>query len=304
MTFDDTNTFTGGEADREVKRKLGFDFYRAIVGDAAGLTTQGLVPYGLIRVRRRRGSGYGAVEYVRAFAGKPYPLISGVEVWVEYDPKEKSYGVTGATASWTQANQFDTTILNTGAPKYNAGWVDMKLALPLLTYAQNPPSVSVGVNGLVYLDDAYQLHQYEGEAKDLLTAYVPAAGTQRAVLIYLNSETGAAGVIASTATALPDSAEPLTLLTDVQECVNTLPPRSILAAVWRLQNNQSTIVSTDILEDLRQWLRPLPPRMKWNATTAPAVTDDSGEGYGVLSLWGDTTNDKVYVCLDATVGAG
>ena len=38
-------------------------------------------------------------------------------------------------------------------------------------------------------------------------------------------------------------------------------------------------------------------------TTAPAVTDDSGDGYGVGSRWLDTTNDREYVCLDATVGA-
>lgn len=39
------------------------------------------------------------------------------------------------------------------------------------------------------------------------------------------------------------------------------------------------------------------------ATAAPAVTDDSGDGYAVGSRWLDTTNDKEYVCLDATAGA-
>lgn len=42
---------------------------------------------------------------------------------------------------------------------------------------------------------------------------------------------------------------------------------------------------------------------KWNATTAPAVTDDSGDGYAIGSRWIDTTNDKEYVCTDASVGA-
>jgi hypothetical protein len=39
------------------------------------------------------------------------------------------------------------------------------------------------------------------------------------------------------------------------------------------------------------------------ATAAPAVTDDTDLGYKVGSYWYDTTNDKAYVCLDASDGA-
>jgi len=39
------------------------------------------------------------------------------------------------------------------------------------------------------------------------------------------------------------------------------------------------------------------------ATAAPGATDDSAAGYGVGSVWIDTTNDKAYVCLDATATA-
>lgn len=38
-------------------------------------------------------------------------------------------------------------------------------------------------------------------------------------------------------------------------------------------------------------------------TTAPAVTDDSASDYAVGSRWIDTTNDRAYVCVDASVGA-
>lgn len=44
-------------------------------------------------------------------------------------------------------------------------------------------------------------------------------------------------------------------------------------------------------------------KVNLGATAAPAVTDDSGAGYAVGSRWIDTTNDKEYVCLDATAGA-
>lgn len=42
---------------------------------------------------------------------------------------------------------------------------------------------------------------------------------------------------------------------------------------------------------------------KINATTAPTVNDDAGDGYSVGSIWTDTTNDKSYICSDSTVGA-
>ena len=40
---------------------------------------------------------------------------------------------------------------------------------------------------------------------------------------------------------------------------------------------------------------------KVDATTAPTVNEDSGDGYGPGSIWVDITNDIAYVCLDATV---
>ena len=39
------------------------------------------------------------------------------------------------------------------------------------------------------------------------------------------------------------------------------------------------------------------------ASAAPTTTDDSAAGYAVGSTWIDTTNDKAYVCLDATASA-
>lgn len=44
-------------------------------------------------------------------------------------------------------------------------------------------------------------------------------------------------------------------------------------------------------------------KLNMSATAAPTVNDDSGDGYVVGSRWYDLTNDKVYDCLDATVGA-
>lgn len=40
-----------------------------------------------------------------------------------------------------------------------------------------------------------------------------------------------------------------------------------------------------------------------SAAVSPTVDEDSGDGYAVGSIWIDTTANKQYICLDATVGA-
>jgi hypothetical protein len=40
-----------------------------------------------------------------------------------------------------------------------------------------------------------------------------------------------------------------------------------------------------------------------SASAAPTVDDDSGDGYAIGSRWLDTTNDKAYICFDASSGA-
>jgi hypothetical protein len=45
------------------------------------------------------------------------------------------------------------------------------------------------------------------------------------------------------------------------------------------------------------------PLNKVNATAAPTANDDSGDGYGVGSVWVNVTTDVAYVCVDATLTA-
>lgn len=44
-------------------------------------------------------------------------------------------------------------------------------------------------------------------------------------------------------------------------------------------------------------------KSKLDATVAPTVNEDSGDGYAIGSLWLDVTADDVYMALDVTVGA-
>lgn len=47
----------------------------------------------------------------------------------------------------------------------------------------------------------------------------------------------------------------------------------------------------------------LPLLHKMDATTAPTVNEDSGDGYSVGSMWVDVTNDNVYQAVDVSSGA-
>jgi len=42
------------------------------------------------------------------------------------------------------------------------------------------------------------------------------------------------------------------------------------------------------------------PKCTFANTAAPTADDDTGDGYSPGSIWVDTTNDKAYICLDAT----
>lgn len=45
------------------------------------------------------------------------------------------------------------------------------------------------------------------------------------------------------------------------------------------------------------------PKCKFDATAAPTASDDTDSNYAVGSRWIDVTNDKAYVCVDATSAA-
>jgi len=42
---------------------------------------------------------------------------------------------------------------------------------------------------------------------------------------------------------------------------------------------------------------------KFDGTATPTATDDSGDSFGVGSIWVDVSNDEAYLCVDNSVGA-
>lgn len=75
-----------------------------------------------------------------------------------------------------------------------------------------------------------------------------------------------------------------------------------------MPNNYTSLAASASLTStaLNNALTELDTAIKLNnyaATTAPTVNDDAGDGYSVGSRWFDITNDLIYFCIDATVGA-
>lgn len=75
-----------------------------------------------------------------------------------------------------------------------------------------------------------------------------------------------------------------------------------------LYDGQTEFVDDDAIDlEVRTFFPPVKAYLalkdKWNGAVAPDVTDDEDSNYSVGSRWYDTTNDKEYVCLDATSGA-
>lgn len=76
-----------------------------------------------------------------------------------------------------------------------------------------------------------------------------------------------------------------------------------VGSLWIDTTNDIAYIALDVSSGAAVWKRITQPLHNYSATAAPTVNDDSGDGYGVGSLWIDTTNDNIYGCTDASSGA-
>lgn len=68
----------------------------------------------------------------------------------------------------------------------------------------------------------------------------------------------------------------------------------------------SRVPRIEMPPELRDFLDKLDrkiPNHNLTATSAPGVTDDGENGYGLGSIWINLTTDNIYMCADTTAGA-
>lgn len=168
--------------------------------------------------------------------------------------------------------------------------------------------IQYGGTGLRVTITAYA-YMWEGQPRYYpsgqldMTSYLPStSGTQRWALIGLDPVTNEpiVAVGAELGALLPMTTDQLTAIS----FAGYIP----LGAV-KLSYGQTSLQAESYYVDFSAWRsgagldRLTGKKHAVAASTAPAVTDDAGDGYSVGSRWLDTTNQKEYVCLDATASA-
>lgn len=154
------------------------------------------------------------------------------------------------------------------------------------------------LGGLVVRITAYRHRGGWWPGTDTITLTPTATSGQRAwVLVGINTKTNAITQALSTNrsvgyTPFPES--------DVNAVINAYPDVDWRAAV-NLANGETSIDVSDILDLTNRG--ETKPKSNTTATAAPTTGDDIDDGYGVGSVWIDTTGDDVYMCVDATAGA-
>lgn len=155
------------------------------------------------------------------------------------------------------------------------------------------PSTKFVVQPNAYYDDEYQFQaslRIQGDS----ASYIPGAGLQRLLCVAVKPDL--------TLHYSPSTAQSVATdfdTSDFQECLATLYPRATPVIWWRLADDADRLTDADKFMDGRMIFNIMPPRMNWSATTDPDENDDETVGYGILSLWVNTTTDTAWMCVKA-----
>ena len=287
---------------RGAQKSLGVTEKLCVLGDDSGRIDGGL-PRNRIWVREVIADGNfdkAKLAIAMTHLTGNYTVFAGSAVIVGYIGNELY--VKGQNHRVMEAIGYNPAVLNTGNPSLQG--VATTDLMPLLCHAVGTsasPSTKVGIKSFRYSTVENTIGWYSAGVSTQvdLASYIPSAGNHVYACIFFNTPNQTFSVVASTpkvlAIPLADS--------DKQACFNAKPPYSIPVAMWRLQNGQTAVTQADFVEDLRPLYGNGTSRQNLSATTNPAITDDSGDGYGIGSVWINVTLDTIYICTDATVGS-
>jgi len=290
------------QALREAHRALGRNQKLCVLGDEQGRIDGGL-PINRIRVREILSDGnYGRafVVVAQTHQTSPYMQYVGTPVVVGFVNGE--FAVLGQNSRASEALNLNPAVLNIGNPAVSG--VSTTQLLPLLSQAVGTiatPSTKIGIKSFRYYTPENVVGWYVGSVANQvdLASEIPSAGQHCYVCVFFNTDNQ---------TFTTTSSTPKNLLiplaeADKQECFDAMPPYSVPVSMWRLADGQTSITQADFIEDLRPLFGQGTARQHHSATSAPSASDDQTMGYGVGSVWIDTSADNAYICVDSSTGA-
>lgn len=242
-----------------------YDEYTGVLGDG----TSGNPKAGKSRYWVRFPQGVdetGQVIYTPArairYAGEAsLPARSGVEVLVRVDPYDEKETITRMVPDWPERVGFDAAVLNSGDPI--SRWFDVRNFIRLVSrpVGQNTTNVTVRENPF-HVDDFMDISTFKatvGDEQLTLGDLFPASGSKRLACIFFDFLTNEPFVTASTAQDVDVDFD----LTDYEECFAQIPHNEVISlASCQLIGSKSTLVWSDLIEDLRTWL-PTPRVYGW-----------------------------------------
>jgi hypothetical protein len=237
-----------------IRRRLGLIEIHAILGDANGVVYPDPVRQpGVMNVRYKTAADLSlppALPMGPNFVGQDTP---GTPVVCRYDNNGQLviWGIDGPALRAQRGNP----VLNNPAAAVNQKTTATETIVPLVSHPTSPTSLSVVVHSYFYIvnrvaklfrasvDNGSGLPQGRID----LSSYVPTAGNQRLVGIFLKPDLSLEAAASTVQTLM----EPLDL-TDVQECVDGSSVGSTAVWFYWLHDGQTEILDSDKWLDGRQ----------------------------------------------------
>lgn len=273
----------------KVKRNVRLNTISAIIGDENGAIWDPYIP-GNVLVRVIYANGYGMPFSVQGPAGSSVQLNPGTRVKLAQtdDNKLKIDTLDVVGGSIDGANLFAPNVPTLGSGTF----IGQQSIITALVTPQFVPDLTVIIKSwpIIANNTYYEFPGYPGFD---LSASVPSTGDNCFAVVFIDNDYATPSVTSSTPRSIADL--PLGAA-DIQECLTAAPTTSIPLAAVRLYGDQTQILNSDIIHDLRQMI---------NITSTVASTLPVNVTVRVVTAAGavTVTTADYLVVVNKTVGA-
>lgn len=295
------NAGAGGESivtdhqRQTIRRRLGFEAYRAILGDADGIVWDDPIRRpGMLRIRYTTAAGLSLPPLARIGSAYQGSVAPGTGVWIGWEDGELR--VLRPDVNTQMAAGFNPALNHASVAAHSQQATDSIVMFK--SHPTSPISLDVVVRSWLYIESGtVKLFDASGDdgaggfkGKIDLSSYVPTTGDHRLACLFLKPD-NTIEVIASTTQSI---IEPLDL-TDVQECFDAATDITKPCWAWRLADGQTAIGDESSWLDLRQFIN--------IATGGGGVTGPGSSTDRAIATWngtgGATLRDNALATIDS-----